>query len=79
MATIHLTATEIWGGPGGPEVPSPIGCILREREWPGGGTVPVLVMSVGTDCVEIWPADPVILDDLASRLKYLAGKLREKT
>ena len=59
----------------GREAPQEIGAIIRQREWLGGGTTPVLVMYVGHDTVEVWPCDPTHLRGLAKKLLVLADKV----
>ena len=61
---------------GGPDMPMKHHAWLSERAWPGGGTVPILVLGIGQDTIEIWPADPEHIDELGVRLQTLAGKLK---
>jgi hypothetical protein len=71
MAEIHLCSE---CREAGPDFPGQIGAILRDRAWPGGGTVKVLYLFVGRDIVEIWPADPEQLRELGNRLLWLAAE-----
>ena len=74
MAAIHLTAMTCGDGP---HIPAEIAAWIANKVWPGGGTVPVLCLGVGTDHLEIWPADPERIEGLAMKLATLARKLRE--
>ena len=72
MASIKLTAM---GTMHGLEAPQEIGALIRQRPWAGGGTTPVLVLSIGRDTVEVWPADPTHLRGLAKKLLVLADEV----
>ena len=74
MAEIKLTAMQRHGL-GGPETPGEIGAIIQMRPWPGGGKVPWLLLFVGNDTVEIWPADPVRIKQLGEKLVRIADEL----
>src|SRR5882757_3174672 len=69
MATIKLTAIH---NANGPDALGEIGAWLKDRAWPGGGTVKVLMLSVGRDTLEIWPADPERVRELGEKLIVLA-------
>ena len=75
MAEIYLTALTSYGGP---DLPSELGCIIRQREWLGGGTVPELRLFIGRDTVIIWPADPDRIGQLAKKLTKIADDLTRK-
>lgn len=68
MAVITLTAER-------DGIPTELGATIVRRPWPGGGTVPVLMLWIGQDAVTVWPADPDRLRQLAAKLGVLADRL----
>ena len=79
MAEIHLTAvTKI-----GPVVPTKHSAALKDKTWPGGGTVKQLQLLIGDDTVTIWPADPNEIKALGMRLveiaEWLGGNVMENS
>ena len=83
MAEIHLTAvTKI-----GPFVPTKhsatLNAVLKDKTWPGGGTVKQLQLLIGYDTVTIWPADPNEIKALGMRLveiaEWLGGNVMENS
>lgn len=75
MATIQLSG---WHHANGPMIPGELAAWLKDREWPGGGTVKVLMMNIGKDTLEIWPADPERLRQLGEKLLVLANRIEGK-
>jgi len=74
MATIQLTA--LVQAIGEPHIPSELPARINWKEWPGGGLTPVLKVQVGSDALEIWPADPDKIYSLGRNLLRLAEELR---
>ncbi len=72
MAEIRITAMY---NANGPSLPSRLSARLGERSWPGGGTVPVLLLQLGPDSIEVWPADSEYIRSLGEKLVELAGVL----
>ena len=72
MAIIKLIAS------GELSIPSRLSCWLKDKPWPGGGTVPILNLTVGQDQLEIYPADPDRMRELAKKLNELADELEKK-
>ena len=70
MAEIHLCA--MGHSPGGPNITLAHSAFIRRREWPGGGTVPVLVLHIGLDAIEVWPFDREHVRALGQKLIELA-------
>lgn len=75
MAEIKLTA--LHHNHGGPDMPTPHYASIRERRLVGRSTVNVLVLQIGGDSVEIWPADPDHIEKLGKNLITIANMLRE--
>lgn len=73
MAEIRVTATSSHNG--GPSLTRPHFACIGRREWPGGGTVPVLRIFLGADTVEVWPADAGHIRQLGERLVAIAAEL----
>lgn len=73
MAEIHLTAMTNTG----PVVPTRHSAALKEKTWPGGGTVKQLQLLIGDDTITIWPADPDKIEALGNRLLEIAKELRD--
>lgn len=71
MAEIFLCSLHRHGDHG-PDYPGEMNARLVDREWPGGGTVKRLHLSIGKDSVEIWPADPEQLKQLGEKLIQLS-------
>ena len=71
MAEIHLTAVTKTG----PVVPTKHSAALKDKTWPGGGTVKQLQLLIGDDTVTIWPADPDEIRALGMRLVEIAERL----
>lgn len=78
MSTLQITALSHGPGLGGPDLPTKHYACIKDRPWPGGGTVPVLVLSLGSDYVEVWPAVPDDVEALGRKLIELANKLRKR-
>lgn len=80
MADIHITATHNTGsgGIGGPSIPSRLVAHIGKRHWAGGRTTDILILQLGSDVVEIWPADPERVAELALQLTAVAKQLAEK-
>jgi hypothetical protein len=83
MAEIHLTAvTKI-----GPVVPTKhrttLNAVLKDKTWPGGGTLKQLQLLIGEDTVTIWPANPDEIRALGMRLveiaEWLGGNVMENS
>ena len=73
MAEINLTAMQHTGGP---DTPSPLGAYLIDHQWPNGGTVKNLRLTIGDSTITIWPADPDRIEELGDKLKAIAEYLR---
>ena len=56
----------------GPELPTPHHAFIRQREWPGGGTVPILELHIGDCTIEVFPFDPQYVCELGQKLIRLA-------
>jgi hypothetical protein len=72
MAEIHITAITITG----PVVRTKHRAILRDKTWPGGGTIKELVLFIGSDVVTITPACPDDIAELGNNLLKLAKELK---
>ena len=75
MAEIHLTGMLF--SDGGPDIPAPLRAALIRLA--SSEKLRVLRLSVGTDAVVIWPADPVRIRELAADLIAVAKQLEEQT
>lgn len=73
MAEIRITAIDTSKGPA---MPISHWCCIQHREWPGGGTVPVLQLHLGKDQVEVWPAVREDIEALGRKLIAVADQLR---
>jgi len=52
------------------------GAWLKDRAWPDGGTVKILMLSIGDSTISVWPADPDEIEKLGDKLKSIAMELR---
>ena len=65
MSTIYLDShTTTYGIP----LPGPIGAYLSQRVWTGGGTVPEMILQIGSDTLHVWPITADQIDDLVKKL-----------
>ena len=71
MAEIKLTA--MGHSQGGPSTPMEHHARIGQREWPGGGTVPILVLGIGRDEIEVWPFEPDHVRALGEKLIELGA------
>lgn len=78
MAEINLCSLHRVGGQGGPDIPGEMAVIIKNKEWPGGGTTPTIEIFVGNDTISIWPAFPDHIEELGKRLIVVAEELRSK-
>ena len=77
MAEIHLSAMDTSKGAA---VPGPVRAELTDYPvqagWLGGKTVKHLKLFIGNSTIDVWPADPDRIEQLADRLREIAGHLR---
>jgi hypothetical protein len=74
MAEIRISAMS--QGVSGPSVPVCHQAHIRQRDWPGGGKISVLVMYIGADTIEICPFAPDYIEGLGKNLIALAREER---
>jgi hypothetical protein len=72
MSDISITAMT---SNGGPSLPSAHDVWLEDREWPGGGTVKVIRFRLGSDVIQVWPADTHELRQLHTKLGLVCQQL----
>lgn len=48
---------------------------LGEKLWPGGGTVPILKLSLGGYAINVWPANKAIIAHLGRQLIDIAEEM----
>ena len=59
----------------GPTLPTEHHARIGQREWPGGQTVPILILGIGSDTIEVWPFDVDYVRALGAKLIALADKI----
>lgn len=59
----------------GPSLPTSHGVTITQRPWPGGGTTKAVVLHLGRDTVEIWPADRDKIRELGEKLVKISESL----
>jgi hypothetical protein len=80
MAEIHVSAWFKPCGIGGPPVPAELGAhVTKEALFNDRPDVkvPCLNLSFGNDTVRVWPADPWMIENLATKLQKCAALLRD--
>lgn len=77
MAEIHLTAVTKIGQVVPTKHRTTLNAVLKDKTWPGGGTLKQLQLLIGEDTVTIWPADPDEIEALGKQLIKIAEKLME--
>ena len=58
-------------------VPMELGVTLTERPWPGGGEVKVIRFYIGNDTIQVWPADPEVLERFGQKIIQAAMELKK--
>jgi hypothetical protein len=76
MATVKITAMHTALGP---SIPSPLSATVVQRDlFDTGRPVGVLILSLGSDSIEVWPADPVRIRELRDSLTAVVAKLEKE-